>query len=304
MPSVLIGGTLTLDTLEHGDVVNRVANRVADRVVHRDVPGGSALYAAAAARLWMPVQVTGTVGTDFPLAVLDLPGVDRAAVEVLTGPTFRWHARYTDHGAHRTTISRERGVAEGRLPPVGFPSAPHAMLLGSTHPLVQQHVLAHVRERMQRQWPATPLVALDSMAHWWANESATLRALLPHVHLLFVDDEELALATDGRGTVDMLHDLGPAMVVVKHGARGATLYRRGARAVAVAACPVAQVADTTGAGDAFAGALVAVLASGAAPHDHTALRMAAAVAACAVEGVGVDRLRSLTSGEVAARARA
>ena len=292
MPSVLIGGTLTLDTLEHGDVVNRPA----DRVVHRDVPGGSALYAAVAARLWMPVQVTGTVGTDFPLAVLDLPGVVRAAVEVLTGPTFRWHARYSDHGAHRTTVSRERGVAEGRLPPVGFTSAPRAMLLGSTHPLVQQRVL--------RQWPGTPLVALDSMAHWWANEPVALRALLPHVHLLFVDDEELALATDGRGTVDMLHDLGPAMVVVKHGARGATLYRRGARAVAVAACPVAQVADTTGAGDAFAGALVAVLASGAAPHDHTALRMAAAVAACAVEGVGVDRLRSLTSGEVAERARA
>ncbi len=122
--------------------------------------------------------------------------------------------------------------------------------------------------------------------------------------LLLLEGGELALATDGRGTVDMLHDLGPVMVVVKHGARGATLYRRGARAVAVAACPVAQVADTTGAGDAFAGALVAVLASGAAPHDHTALRMAAAVAACAVEGVGVDRLRSLTSGEVAARARA
>ena len=291
MSSVLISGTLTLDTIERGEVM------------HRDVPGGSALYAAAAARLWMPVQVTGTVGTDFPLDVLDLPQVNHAAVEVLSGPTFRWHARYTDDGAQRVTVSRERGVAEGRLPPVGLTSVPHAILLGSTHPQVQQHVL--------RQWPTTPLVALDSMSHWWANERAALRALLPHVHLLFVDDEELNIATDGRGAVDALQALGPAMVVVKHGARGATLFRRGAPAIAVAACP-ARVTDTTGAGDAFAGALVALIASGAAPHDdaalhtalHTALRLAAAVAAFVVEAVGVDRLSGLTNVEVEPRARA
>lgn len=283
MPSLLVSGTLTLDTIERGDMV------------HHDVPGGSALFAAATARLWMPVQVTGTVGTDFPEAVLDLPAVDREAVEVLSGPTFRWHARYTDDGAQRTTVSRDRGVAEGRVPPVGLASVPHAMLLGSTHPRVQQHVL--------RQWPATPLVALDSMTHWWANEGETLRALLPHVHLLFVDDEELSVATGGRGTVEVLHALGPAMVVVKHGARGATLHRRSAPPITIAACPVAQVADTTGAGDAFAGALVALLASGTAPHDQPALgmalRMAAAVAARAVEGVGIEGLRHLTSADVA-----
>jgi ribokinase len=290
MPSVLISGTLTLDTIERGDVV------------YRDVPGGSALYAAAAARLWRPVQVTGTVGTDFPPAALDVPGVSREAVEVLAGPTFRWHARYTDDGAHRTTVSRDRGVAEGRLPPVGLTRAPHAILLGSTHPQVQHHVLDHVR----RQWPATPLVALDSMAHWWESEGATLQALLPHVHLLFVDDEELSLATNGRGTVESLHTLGPAMVVVKHGPRGATLHRRGAPPVTIDACPVAQIADTTGAGDAFAGALVAVMASGLAPGDHAALpmalRVAAAVAACTVEGVGIDGLRGLTRPEVEKRA--
>ena len=292
---MLISGTLTLDTIERGEPMYRV--------VHRDIPGGSALYAAAAARLFMPVQITGTVGTDFPQAALDLPGVNRAAVEVLDGPTFRWHARYTENGAQRTTLSRERGVAEGRLPPVTLTSVPHALLLASTHPRVQQHVL--------HQWPATPLVALDSMAHWWANESATLRELLPNVHLLFVDDEELALATGGHGSVETLHALGPAMVVVKHGPRGATLHRRGTAPISIAACPVAQVADTTGAGDAFAGALVALLgallAPGAVTRDdealRTALRTAAAVAACAVEGVGVEGLRGLARAEVEARAR-
>lgn len=291
MLSALVSGTLTLDTIERGAAMHRT--------VHRDVPGGSALYAAAAARLFMPVQVIGTVGTDFPLDVLDLPQVDRTAVEVLAGPTFRWHARYTDDGAHRITLARDRGVAEGRLPPVSLTGEPGAVLLGSTHPQVQRHVLDHVR----RQWPATPLVALDSMAHWWESEGATLRALLPAVHLLFVDDEELSIATDGRDTVETLHALGPATVVVKHGARGATLHHRDAAPITITACPVAQVVDTTGAGDAFAGALVALLASGIARDDHTALRMALRMAAaCAVEGVGTDGVRGLTRGEVEARA--
>ena len=89
-------------------------------------------------------------------------------------------------------------------------------------------------------------------------------------------------------------------------------HRRGAAPITIAACPVARVADTTGAGDAFAGALVALIASGAAPHDdaalhtalHTALRLAAAVAAFVVEAVGVDRLSGLTNVEVEPRARA
>ncbi len=289
MSSVLVSGTLTLDTIERGETMHRT--------VHRDVPGGSALYAAAAARLFMPVQVTGTVGTDFPSDVLDMTQVDRTAMEVVAGPTFRWHARYTDDGAQRTTLSRDRGVAEGRLPPVSLASEPGAVLLGSTHPEVQRHVLHHVRQH----WPATTLVALDSMAHWWESEGTTLRALLPHVHLLFVDDEELALATGGHDTVDTLHALGPAMVMVKHGARGATLHHRGAAPVTIAACPVAQVADTTGAGDAFAGALVALLASGAPPDVQAALRMAAAVAACAVEGVGMEGLGGLTLAQGEAR---
>jgi ribokinase len=143
------------------------------------------------------------------------------------------------------------------------------------------------------------------MLHWWANDGVALQELVANMHLLFVDAEELSLATDGRGTMDTLHVLGPEAVVVKYGARGATLHHRGAPPVTFAAYPVAQVGDTTSAGDAFAGALVGLLASGAAPDDHAslrvALRMAAVVAAGAVQGVGIDGLRGLTRGEVEAQ---
>ena len=77
--------------------------------------------------------------------------------------------------------------------------------------------------------------------------------------MLFVDEDELAQATgdpDASLAVARVLALGPAVVVVKRGARGAWMQRRDGAPVATAAAPVREVVDTTGAGDAFAGALV------------------------------------------------
>ncbi|MBL8961832.1 MAG: hypothetical protein JNJ98_18370, partial [Gemmatimonadetes bacterium] len=72
-PTVVVSGTLTLDTTRL---------RGEERV---RVPGGSALYAALAARMILPVRVVGVAGSDFPLdAFAGRPRwVDTSAVEVL-----------------------------------------------------------------------------------------------------------------------------------------------------------------------------------------------------------------------------
>lgn len=271
----VVCGTLTLDTTERAGVVQA------------DIPGGSALYAAAGASSRVPVRMLGTVGTDFPAAVMETltsRGIDTTAVERLDGPTFRWHAVYDPAGGARETRLRDRGVAEGRLPPVPLPPrGRHALLLGSTHPDVQTHVrIGH---------PEAALVGLDSMAHWWSSQTAALRALLPRVDVLFVDPEELRLAT---GTLEetlgvaRLQAAGPEIVVLKRGAAGATLYRRGGAPQSVAAVSPQAVVDTTGAGDAFAGALLASLLCR--ESDGVALLKAAARASQAIAGVGIAGL--------------
>ena len=275
--TLVVSGTLTLDTTERAGVV------------HAEVPGGSALYAAAAGSLLLPTRVLGIVGDDFPfdtLAPLWARGADRAAVEVVPGRTFRWHARYAPDGNTRETLSRDRGVAEGRLPTVpSLPTGRYALLLGSTDPRVQRHV---------REACATAaVVGLDSMAHWWRDRAEALRALLAQVDVLFVDEDELVQATgdtDATAAAARVLALGPGVVVVKRGARGAWMQRRDGAPVATAAAPVREVVDTTGAGDAFAGAFMAALAQRPARPDDEVLRVAAAIAAWAVESVGTTAL--------------
>jgi sugar/nucleoside kinase (ribokinase family) len=277
---MIAAGTLTLDTIEQPGSV------------HYDVPGGSALYAAAAARPLMPVHIVGTVGRDFPVETLQplwADGVDHSSIDVVDGNTFRWHARYDETGDVRTTISRDPGVAAERLPHVNWnPSTPYTLMLGSTDPQVQNHVI--------RSLPGAQIVGLDSMAHWWKEKPALLHQLLPHSHVVFVDEAELVLAASVSGIsagMQKLLELGPDVVIVKRGSRGACMARRGQPALSTTAAMLTHTADPTGAGDAFAGALIAALAVRSHSGDEYALRFATAVASFAVETIGTLGLQHI-----------
>jgi len=243
---VILGvGTVALDTVE------------TPMGSARDVPGGSALYFAAAASLLGPVAVVGVTGEDFPTEPLDrlaARGVDVSGIVRLPHPTFRWHARY-DASGRREILSVHRGGIVRTAPEV--PTAlrnPEQLFLGSTDPAVQKQVL----ERSGSPgW-----VILDTMPHWIRDSRGDLGALLPRVNVLLVNEEEVRLlggVPDEAAAVGAVLSMGPSWVVVKRGARGACAYGAHDR-VEVDAVAVEPVVDPTGAGDAFAGGLVASLA--------------------------------------------
>lgn len=237
-------GTVALDTVE------------TPTVSAREVPGGSALYFAAAAVLLRPVAVVGVTGEDFPeesLAGLAARGVDVSGIVRRPHPTFRWHARYDDAG-RREILSVHRGGIVREVPEVP-PTLrdPEALFLGSTDPAVQATVL---RQAGTPRW-----VMLDSMAHWIRDRRAELEALLPRVDVLFVTREEVRIlgGADGEGAAaEAARSLGPAWVIVKRGARGACAWGEDGP-IEVAPVRVERVVDPTGAGDAFAGGVVASL---------------------------------------------
>jgi ribokinase len=111
---------------------------------------------------------------------------------------------------------------------------------------------------------------------------ATLAAL----DVLLVNEHEAAWLLGGEGLDDpaKLLELGPRSAVVTLGARGALVVT--ADGVTELASPRVEAVDTTGAGDAFAGALTAALAEGAELADAAA--RAVRVAAISVTRPGAQ----------------
>lgn len=288
-PSVLGVGTVSLDTVESGGDVAR------------DVIGGSAPYFAAAARVSADVAIVGVVGDDFPepfVRRLSEAGLDVGGLQRHAGETFRWHVRYGRDG-NRETLATNRDTALVEAPEVPqHRKASAALFLGSTNPSIQASVLANAG--------TPPLVVLDSMTHWIRDRHDEFRLLARSADVLLLNEEEALLLGGGdqaAGVRPILEE-GCSWVVVKRGDQGAIAFGHD-RAIAVSAPRPAQVKDPTGAGDAFAGGLVATLARDwPSPQSmEEALKQAAAMGSFAVESFSVDRLLAVTAGGVASRAR-
>jgi sugar/nucleoside kinase (ribokinase family) len=271
---------------------------------HRDVLGGAATYSALAASLLAPgaVRVVGIVGTDFPeahLEALRARGVDTAGIERAKGKTFRWHGRYSNDLASRTSLDTQLNVFADfspKLPPA-YRTSPF-VLLGNIHPKLQVDVLE------QAQKPK--LVVADTMNFWIDREPAALAAMLARVDLLVINDEEARQLSGIHNLVRAAADIrkrGPRALVVKRGEFGALLFDD-AGMFFVPAFPLEEVLDPTGAGDSFAGGLMGYLAArgDASPGSlRKALYFASALGSFCVEGIGPSRLLAIGRAELAAR---
>lgn len=272
---------------------------------HRDVLGGSALYASLSATLVAQggVRVVGVIGTDFPdaqLAELAKRGIDTQGVERAPGRTFRWHGRYSADLASRTTLDTQLNVFADFSPkiPAGYRGSPF-VFLGNIHPKLQIGVL----EQVERP----TLVAADTMNFWIEREQASLAEMLRRIDLLVVNDEEARQLSGVHNLVRAAADIrkrGPRMLVIKRGEFGALLFDA-AGEFFVPAYPLEEVLDPTGAGDSFSGGLMGYLASLRGEVSPVAIRkamlFASALGSFCVEGIGPSRLLSIGRPEVGAR---
>ncbi len=270
--------------------------------VAEDVLGGSAVFFAAAASLFAPVQVVGVVGSDYPISELDFlkdRGVDLSGIERAEGESFRWSGRYHYDLNTRDTLETRLGVfADFRpvIPPV-FRSA-RMVFLGNIDPVLQLQVLDQVE--------GPELVVCDTMNYWIEGSRNDLLALLERVDVLLVNDAEARQLADEPNLLlasRWIRERGPEVVVVKKGEHGAILFLQDS-IFFVPGYPLEEVFDPTGAGDAFAGGFLGYLAQ-APDQDEEELRRAmvygSVLGSFSVEDFSVDRFRTLRVEEIEAR---
>ena len=266
------------------------------------VLGGSATYASLAARHFTPTTLTSVVGTDFPTEfrqILQDAAIDLQGMQTVDGMTFRWGGRYSADMNTRETVFVDLNVNRDFSPKVpDHATRGSFVFLGNTDPAIQMLLLNQVTS------PA--LVMVDSMDYWIEANRETLTSVFRRCPCVVLNDSEIRLFSRTHslpGAVEAIQELGPTAVVVKRGEYGAALATNKEWFFAPG-YPLNNVVDPTGAGDAFAGAMLGSLSESAnvsAASLRRGIVYGSVVASFTVETLGVERLCTLTREEIDAR---
>jgi len=175
-----------------------------------------------------------------------------------------------------------------------------------------------LQARVRSQMPGVRMVCGDTMNYWIADHRANLAKVLKELDVLLINDGEAKMLSGEPNLVRAaakVMEMGPKILVVKHGEYGATAFFCdrsfvGAKSVSMPfrapALPLAEVVDPTGAGDSFAGGFYGYLASQPTLTPtvfRTAMFYGGVMGSFAVERFGTERLQSVSREEIEARFR-
>ncbi|SFP85059.1 ribokinase [Amycolatopsis arida] len=262
----------------------------------RVLPGGKgANTAVAAARLGADVALVGAVGDDphgrLLLDSLRSAGVRTELVRTVDRPTGAAYITVTPDGENSILVSPGANAA---LRPADIDPAGAKVVAVSMEvplPTVEHAVTAAAAAGARVVLNLSPVTEL-------AVTTLTTPTTLAGVDLLLVNEHEAALLLGAEDPANIdpagLLDRGPRSAVVTLGARGALLVTEDGPLEVPA--PRVEAVDTTGAGDAFAGALATALATAldtGTEQDHVvelrrAIEWAARVAALSVTRSGAQ----------------
>ncbi|MFL3052907.1 MAG: PfkB family carbohydrate kinase [Candidatus Neomarinimicrobiota bacterium] len=281
--SILIVGSIAIDTIE------------TPFEKKSDVLGGSTTYSLVASGKKTDVSVVGIIGNDFPNEGYSLYrsyADDLSDLKTADGKTFRWGGRYHENWDDRDTLFTELGVFLDFNPILSESNKNRShILLANIHPELQYSVI------LQNQNPDAVIV-VDTMNLWIETTLPSLEKVISSSNILLINESESFLLTKEKNIKDAaiaLLSMGPEMVVIKKGSKGAELFSDKDH-IEIGAFPVTNVVDPTGAGDVFAGAFIASLA--AQESSESALLSASASASICIESFGTQKLQNASTEEI------
>ncbi len=281
--SILIVGSIAIDTIE--TPFEKQSN----------VLGGSTTYSLIASGKVLDTSVVGIVGKDFPAearALYESYANDLSDLIIADGNTFRWGGKYHENWDDRDTLFTDLGVFLDFKPILSEPNKNRShILLANIHPDLQYSVISQNQN-------TNAVIVVDTMNLWIETTLPSLKKVLLSSNILLINESESFQLTNENkinNAAQALLDMGPEMVVIKKGSKGAEFFSLNEH-IKIGAFPVDGVVDPTGAGDVFAGAFVASLA--AEESNETALLSASASASISIESFGIERLQNATTNEI------
>jgi cytidine kinase len=273
-PELLVVGSIALDTREgpFGKLEEEL--------------GGSAVYFALAASLMVPVKVSAPVGNDAVDRVaraFEGRPIDTSLVHVFDLPTYRWTARQV-HGRNVDLGSSDR--IYDRWKPHTPSDFTGWAFIGSMRPDRQAQAVAALH--------GSKLLAADAMLSYVKEQTSHAKDVLRRVAWYFCNEDEFA-ALGGKDPEEFRRQWWLDGLVVKSGSEGVTLYTSDG-SMHVPALPTHPAFDTTGAGDAVAGGMMArwLTTGGQRGGLQDALVCGVACASLTIESIGIRGIASTT----------
>ena len=293
MNKLLIVGTVAFDAIE-------TPFGKTDKIL-----GGAATFIGLSASQYaIDATIVSVVGEDFPedyLAMLTQRNLDISGIEIVKGgKTFFWKGKYHNDLNTRDTLVTELNVLADFKPkvPPKYQDA-DVIMLGNLHPAIQLSVLDQLSQKPK-------LVVLDTMNFWMDCALTELKEVIKRVDVITINDEEARQLSGEYSLVKaakIIHDMGPAYVVIKKGEHGALLFHQKDIFFAPA-LPLEEVFDPTGAGDTFAGGFAGYITeTGNISFENMkkAIIHGSNLASFCVEKFGTERMINLSKEEIFAR---
>ena len=291
-PSLLIIGSVAIDNIR------------TPKGAATDQLGGSATFAALAAKHWSSPLILSAIGADFPAALLQRlqnAGLDLSRLTRDAGKSFRWEGVYNEDLGTRETIGIDLGVMESAKLMVPDLSTIRFAMMATYAP-------ARELEAIERL-PKDTFIATDTIAVYIniPELRKSLDALVKRSALVCFDETELkdfAQTKDEAQAVKAIFAKGPRFVIAKYGKRGSRLYSHDGQTAAWGIFDNVPK-DTTGAGDTFLGTIMAHLAAVGKADFKTILegmKLGTAAASITTEAFGVEDLIKSTKAEIERRA--
>jgi sugar/nucleoside kinase (ribokinase family) len=241
--------------------------------------GGSAVYFALAASLIIPVKVVAPVGVDAAKRVAQAfsgRSIDVELLQILDSPTYRWRA-HQEHGRNIDLGSRDN-IYDSWEPSVPSDFDGWAFV-GSMRPDRQAQLMGLLG--------GAKLLAADSMLSYVHTRPPEARDVLRRAGWFFCNQEEFS-ALGGKDPEEFRRQWWLQGLVVKAGELGLAAYTEYG-VTRVPALTNRPPLDTTGAGDAFAGGMLARwLSTGGLPAGlQDALVWGVACASITISSIGV-----------------
>jgi sugar/nucleoside kinase (ribokinase family) len=257
--------------------------------------GGSAVYFALAASLILPVKVVAPVGSDGAKRIAQAfsgRAIDTELLQILEAPTYRWRA-HQEHGRN-VDLGSSDNIYDSWAPSV--PSAFDGWaFVGSMRPDRQ----AQLMEMLS----GAELLAADAMLSYVQARPPEARDVLAKAGWYFCNQEEF-VALGGTDPEEFRRRWWLKGLVIKAGALGLAAYTEYG-VIGIPALTDRPAVDTTGAGDALAGGMLArwLSTGGLTSGLQDALVWGVACASITISAVGVKGIAKATPEQLAKRVR-